>query len=235
MEKENKNVHAGHRQRMKDKALKHGFESFENHEILEMLLYPTIPQKDTNPLAHELINNFGSFHAVFEADESELLKVKGMSKSAAFLLKSIPSVLSRYVADKTNIDKPVVSSSDLAYEIVAPKYIGVKNEVSYIILMNNAGKVIACEALSSGTVNASLMPIRKVVELCIKHNATTVILAHNHPSGKTTPSMDDFTATKNIFKALKSIGVELIDHIIVSHNGYDSMRSMHQFERAFMD
>lgn len=234
MEKENKNIHAGHRQRMKDKALKHGFESFENHEILEMLLYAVIPQKDTNPLAHELIENFGSFHAVFEADESELLKVKGMNKSAAFLLKSIPSVLGRYIDDRNNSDKTVVNSSELAYEMVLPKYIGVTKEIPYILLLNNAGKVTACKALSSGTVNSSEMPIRKVIELCIKHNATQVILAHNHPSGDTTPSMDDFATTKNINVALKNIGVSLLDHIIVSQNGYSSMRSMHQFQRAFM-
>ena len=234
MEKENKNVHAGHRQRMKDKALKYGFESFENHEVLEMLLYPVIPQKDTNPMVHELIDSFGSFHAVFDADESELLKVKGINKSAAFLLKTIPNVLGRYMEDKNNSNKTVISSSELAYEIVSTKYFGVTKETPYIILMNNSGKVIACESFSSGTVNSADMPVRKVVELCIKHNATQVILTHNHPSGDTTPSMDDFTTTKNINNALKSIGVNLLDHIIVSQNGFSSMRSMHQFQRAFI-
>ena len=97
--KDVKNIHSGHRQRMREKAYKNGFDSFEQHELLEMLLYATVPQKDTNPIAHNLINSFGSFHAVFEAPVEELMKVSGMTKTSAFLLKMIPEISSEYLYD----------------------------------------------------------------------------------------------------------------------------------------
>lgn len=233
-EVKNKNIHIGHRMRMKEKALKYGFEHFDDHEVLEMILYFAVPQKDTNPIAHELINSFGSFYSVFEADEVQLLSVKGMNKSAAFLIKMMPEIFNRYMSDKNSILKaPVLNSSELAYEIFAPKYIGKKNEVAYALFMNNSGKVLACEAISDGTVNSTEIHTRKIIEYCIKYNATQVILAHNHPSGDPSPSMDDFITTKNIGASLKSINVRLLDHIIITHNDYRSMRSMQQFANAF--
>lgn len=231
--KEVKNIHAGHRQRMKDKALKYGFDSFENHEILEMLLYSVIPQKDTNPLAHELINTFGSFHAVFEAPEKEFLNIKGMNKSAVFLLKSIPAISSFYMQDKVKTDNIYIKSSEDAYKFLSPKFIGKTVEVAMVVLLNNSGKLLACESISDGIVNAAEFSIRKVIELCVKHNATQVILAHNHPSGVALPSMDDFIATKNVNTALKAMNCKLLDHLIIVENDYTAMSLSSQFKNAF--
>lgn len=233
MDNGTKNIHSGHRQRVKDKALKYGFDKFENHEILEMLLYSVIPQKDTNPIAHELINTFGSFYAVFDAPEKELLKVKGMTKSAVFLIKMIPSLSSFYIQDKTKDNNIFITSSESAYEFLAPKYIGKTNEVAMAILMNNSGKVLACETISDGTVNAAEINTRKIIELCIKYNATQVILSHNHPSGVAVPSMNDFVTTKNVNIALKAINARLLDHIVIADKEYVSMGKNSQFKSAF--
>lgn len=230
---EAKNIHAGHRQRMRERAAKNGFDSLEKHEMLEVLLYPVIPQKNTNPIAHELINTFGSFHAVFDAPEEELLKVKGMTRNAAFYLKMMPAVSSYYLQDKTDCESIIINSSEAAYKYFSPKYIGKTVEVAMALLLSNAGKVLACEIISDGTVNAAEIQTRKIIEFCIKHNATQVILCHNHPSGVALPSSDDFITTKNINVALKSINARLVDHIIIANDDYVSMRQTHQFENAF--
>lgn len=229
---ENKNPHAGHRTRMKNKALLHGFDSFEDHEFLEMLLYPVIPQKDTNELAHDLINNFGSFYAVFDAPYEELLKIKGMTNSAAFLLKMMTENMSRYMQDKIKDDFTTISSSEIAYRILSPKYIGKKDEVVGVILMNNIGRILGCEMLSSGIVNSVEISSRKIVELCVKYGATQIIISHNHPSGNAMPSLDDFNATKTISTMLKSMGVRLLDHIIITDKGFLSMEKMSDFKMA---
>ncbi len=231
--KEVKNIHSGHRQRMRDKALNHGFDSFEQHELLEMLLYSTVPQKDTNPIAHDLINAFGSFHAVFEAPAEELMKVKGMTKTSAFLLKMIPEISSEYVYDKVSSKTILVNASAKAYEYIAPKFIGEVNEVAYALFMNTAGKLLACEILDRGTLNSANIDSRKLVTLCLRHNAAQIIVCHNHPSGDSTPSSSDMITTKSIRVAVNSVNVRFLDHLIITDEGYTAMREMPQYAHLF--
>lgn len=228
-----KNVHAGHRQRMRDKAFNYGFEPFEQHELLEMLLYSVIPQKDTNPIAHNLINSFGSFHAVFDAPVEELMKISGMTKSAGFLLKLIPEISAEYLQDKVSGEKLSVTSCKDAYEFIAPKFIGKTNEEVYVLFLNTAGKLLASEILDKGSFSYANINSRKLISLCLKHNAAGIIICHNHPSGNSAPSPDDMIATKNIRTALNGVSVKLLDHIIITDNGYTSMREMKQYRHFF--
>lgn len=231
--KDVKNIHSGHRQRMREKAYKNGFDSFEQHELLEMLLYATVPQKDTNPIAHNLINSFGSFHAVFEAPVEELMKVSGMTKTSAFLLKMIPEISSEYLYDKVSGENNYIKTSEEAYNYIAPKYIGKTNEIIYVLFMNTAGKLISFEMLDKGSLNFANIDSRKLVSLCLKHNAAGIIICHNHPSGNATPSSNDMITTKNIRICVNSISVKLLDHLIITDKGYTSMREMKQYENLF--
>lgn len=231
--KDVKNVHSGHRQRMREKAYKNGFDSFEQHELLEMLLYSTVPQKDTNPIAHELINSFGSFHAVFEAPVEELMKISGMTKTSAFLLKMIPEISSEYLHDKVSGQKSYINSSEEAYKYIAPKYIGKTNEIVYVLFMNTAGKLLACEILDKGSFSFANIDSRKLVSLCLKHNAAGIIVCHNHPSGNPAPSSSDMITTKNIRICANSISVKLLDHLIITDKGYTAMREMKQYSHLF--
>ena len=231
--KEVKNIHSGHRQRMRDKAYKYGFDSFEKHELLEMLLYSTVPQKDTNPIAHNLINYFGSFHAVFEAPVEELMKVKGMTKTSAFLLKMIPEISSEYLDDKVSREIRIIKGNDDVFDFFRPKYVGETEEVSYAMFLNNASEILGSEIISRGSLNFANIDPRKLVQLCFKYNATQVALSHNHPSGDLTPSPNDVVTTKTLVASLSGVGIRLIDHVIFTSNGCLSMAFDERYSYIF--
>ena len=234
--KDNKNkkpIHSGHRQRMREKALEYGFETVKEHEVLEMLLFLGIPQRNTNPLAHELINTFGSFSAVFEADYEDLVAVKGMTQTAAFSIKMMPEIFSRYIQDKSKEKLADVEGTKDAFNYFYPKYVGATNEILYLMLLDNAGKVLSLEKLSLGGPSSSEVEIRKIIERCVKYRATQAILCHNHPSGKLEPSNDDFITTSKVYRVLNSIGVTLVDHLIVYNDKFVSLRENENYSTIF--
>ncbi len=234
--KDNKNkkpIHSGHRQRMREKALEYGFETFKEHEILEMLLFLGIPQRNTNPLAHELINKFGSFSAVFDADYEELVALKGMTQTAAFSIKMMPEIFSRYIEDKGKDKLADVNGTKDAFNYFYPKYIGATNEILYMMLLDSAGKVLSLDRLSLGGPGSSEVEMRKIVERCVKHRATQAILCHNHPSGVLESSRDDFVTTSKVNRVLKSIGVTLVDHMIVHGDKFVSLRENENYATIF--
>ena len=231
--KKKKPIHSGHRQRMREKALEYGFETFKEHEVLEMLLFLGIPQRNTNPLAHELINTFGSFSAVFEADYEDLVAVKGMTQTAAFSIKMMPEIFSRYIQDKSKEKLADVEGTKDAFNYFYPKYVGAINEILYLMLLDNAGKVLSLEKLSLGGPSSSEVEIRKIIERCVKYRATQAILCHNHPSGKLEPSNDDFITTSKVYRVLNSIGVTLVDHLIVYNDKFVSLRENENYSTIF--
>lgn len=226
-------MHGGHRERMRKKLINSDGAEFYQHELLEMLLYSTIPQKDTNPLAHSLIEEFGSFSAVFDADYGDLLKVNGIGVTSATLIKLIPLVAAAYLQDKNNLSGKYIRGDRDAFLYVLPKYVNLTDEMSSALLMNNSGKVLGWERLGMGTINVTEIPIRKLMTYCIKYNATQIILFHNHPSGVAIPSHNDVVTTKNIIDALAPISVKIADHIIIGGDDYVSMASSAEFAFLF--
>ena len=221
-------MHEEHRKRMREKYLNLGKSAFVEHEILEMLLFASLPRCDTNALAHSLIDKFGSFSGVCDADINELLKIKGVGTSTAFLLKLIPSVSSQYV-DSKYADGTLILSSEAAFAYLKAKYVDVKEEMASVLMLNRRGKLIKWEKLSDGGLGYTSIDNRKLIELCLCHNATQVILCHNHPSGIAIPSHDDLLTTQNIIKALQYIGVRVVDHIVIADDDYVSMASSIKF------
>lgn len=215
--KNDKNLHEGHRGRLKNRFLSNGLESFEDHNILEMLLFYSIPRKDTNDIAHELINHFGSLKAVFDADFEELITVKGISENSATLIKMIPAISRAYLANKSNT-KPVLDDVNKIKEFLFHTYYGETKEVVYILLLNNKFELISLEKVHEGSVNSARIELRKLVDVIIKKNAASVILAHNHPDGIPSPSYEDIQTTADLIATLNLIDIQLIEHFVVTEH-----------------
>ena len=214
-------MHEGHRNRLKMRVLKEGLDSFESHQVLELLLFYSIPRKDTNELAHELIKKFGSLSGVFEADPKELSKISGVGESTAFLLSLIPHLARRYSKDKWG-DKPEISSSTKAGQFTVSLFAGRTYEAFFVICLDAQNRVIYSDLVHEGTINEAPVYPRVLVETALRHKANSVILAHNHPGGSLNPSRADIEATNNIRNALEAISIKVIDHIIVCGEKYYS-------------
>ncbi len=217
--------HGGHRERLRNRFLSDGLDSFEEHEVLELLLTYCIPQKDTNPLGHTLIETFGDFSRVCDAPIEELEKINGLSHKSATFIKMIPQ-LSRLYFEEFGGNIKTLDSIDSMAKFLIPKYIGITKEVVYLVCMNNNNRVLDCQIIMDGIADATEINMRKIVELIIKTDATNVIISHNHPNASYLPSNDDIVTTKFIENMLNRINVKLIDHIIVSGNNYSSLRQL---------
>lgn len=228
-----KNVHEGHRERVKKQFLKEGFpEHVEPHKVLEMLLFYSIPRKDTNVLAHELLQTFGSFSGVFDAPCEELLKVPGVTLNTVCLIKMIMPIAKLYLTDRKN-GTVILPTRQEACEHLFHRFLGETNEIAMMMCLDNKGKLLSCDVIGHGDINSVGVSARKVLELAIKHGATSVILAHNHPRGLALPSNGDLKTTIKIAEALQHIGVYLIDHIIVADDDYVSMAETDKFAGIF--
>jgi DNA repair protein RadC len=217
-----KNVHANHRIRMKRRFLDEGsLDGFEMHEKLEMLLYYAYPRQDTNGIAHKLLDHFGSFSALCDAPVHNLMEY-GLTENVAVLLKMIPEFSRIYINDKHyNTDK-VIDLEHLG-EYFVPKFIGKDTEEVYLLLMDSKCKELFCGIVSKGSFTSSDVPVKRIVELTMKYNAYTAVLAHNHPSGSAIPSRADLKITKKLISTLQLVDSQLIDHIIVADNDYISL------------
>jgi len=218
-----KNLHAGHRQRMKDAFYKSGLKNMQPHQVLEMVLFNTIPYVDTNGIAHQLIDRFGSLSGVFDADPDELMEIPAIKPATVFLLKLIPEVSRVYYADRAGKAGRISKTEDMA-KIFQNDFRGRDHEVVSLILLSSAGKVVFHDILHEGSVNAAPIYKRKIMELCLKYNATAAALAHNHPSGNIMPSSNDMKTTRSLTAALAAVDVTLQDHFIFSDSDYMSMR-----------
>ncbi len=210
-------VHKSHRQRVYDRLQKEGIESFADHEILEVLLFFTIPRKDVNPLAHKLLDEYGSLSGIMDASIHDLIKTRGISKRSAILLTLIPSMLRRYNLDKIQPRSPL-DSSEKSCKYAKALMIGKSNETCYLLCLDSRNRLINAVHIKEGTPNELILNARSIVIAATKHEASSVILVHNHPRGSLKPSFEDISCTRKIALALGVIGIPLLDHIIVSED-----------------
>ena len=215
------NLHQGHRARLKGRFLAHGLDNFDDHNVLELLLFYSKPRGDTNPTAHTLIRHFGSLSEVFDAPIEELEKVAGIGEASALLIKLIPQISRRYLISRTVPDK-VINSSKKAGEYILPYFYGERDECVFIVCLDAKCKVLATRRLARGSVNSAVVNVRKLVELSLSFNASNVILAHNHTSGIALPSPEDKETTRRIMTALAAVDISLMDHIVVADEDYVS-------------
>lgn len=216
-------IHDGHRARLRKRFIEHGAESMEDHQILEMLLFYSIPRGDTNELAHALMAAFGSFSAVLEASATDLCRVPGIGMQSATMLSFMGSVVRRYLIDKNNQNVTIIGSVTDCTDYLQPYFAGRKNETVYILCLDAKCKVLSCKQIGEGSINSAAIPLRRVVDIALSCNASSVVLAHNHPGGIALPSKDDISTTKQIAAVLKSVDVILADHIVYSDDDCVSM------------
>ena len=214
-----KNPHKGHRQRVKARAIKEGIDSFEDHQVLELLLFYCIPMKDTNELAHALIGHYGSLSGVFDADPRDLCAQAGVTENTALLLSLLPSLARRYQQGKFK-QKTVLGSTGAAGEYAMALFTGRCNEAFYVICLDSQNQVNQATLLHEGTINEAPVYPRLIVETALRHQAASIILAHNHPGGSRQPSPADVAVTRKIKAATEAIAIAVVDHIIVAGDGY---------------
>lgn len=213
---------AGHRQRMKDRFRNEGLDHFDEVHVLELLLFYAVPQKDTKPLARALLDRFGSLPLVLEATVQELMTVPGVGENIATFL-SLITAAGRYYQVRRN-DKPLIlNSAESMSKYFVDLFYGLRNETVFLLCLDAKAKVLCCKKVGDGDVNSANIPIRRMVEIALGVNATSVVLAHNHPSGVAVPSIADRDTTERLAAALGAMDIILADHIVVADGDCVSM------------
>jgi len=220
--KKRDNIHEGHRERVREKYINNGdLDGFKEHEALEFLLYYCYPQKDTNKIAHKMIREFGGLSKLLEAAPREIAKRCNVTERVAILISLIPHLAKLYLLGKYD-EKFVMSNSKLVGEYCVALFTNVHYERFYMVCLDTQRRLIRAESLQEGGLDAAAIYPRVVIEAALKNRAACVILAHNHPGGRLLPSRSDMEVTKKLKEALKTIDVELVDHIIVADGDYYS-------------
>ena len=217
-------IHDGHREKMRRRFLSSGLEHFADHEALELLLFYAIPRRDTNPIAHALMDRYGSLSAVLSAPVEDLQEVEGIGESAAVLLKLVPHLYTKARLADARRQDVILNTTHSAGTYLMEYFLNERNEVIYQLGLDRKSKVLFCRKLGDGNVGSAALDLRKLVENAILNHASTVVLAHNHPSGIALPSPEDYVATDRVKAALATIGVELVDHIIIADREFVSMK-----------
>ena len=217
-------VHAGHRQRVKQRFLQEGLSHFERHQIVEMLLFFGIPRRDTNELAHRLMEAFGSLSGVLDAPYEELCRIPGMSENAAVLLCFCKQLAREYAKDQQQAET-VLKSYQRMGEYAVPFFAGLEHEAVLLICMDSRYRVRHAGIVTEGSVNAAQINTRLILQTALRHNATAVVLAHNHPGGSAVPSREDVATTQQLRKVLSPAGIALLDHIVVAGDEFMSMHN----------
>ena len=222
-------IHKGHRERLKKRFLEHGLDSFTDVQALELLLFFAVPRQDTNPMAHALLDRFGSLSQVLAASPAELQKVPGIGANGAALLSLVPQFCRFCQVDSVQRIK-CLTTLDACGEYLLPYFLGRNQETVFLLCLDAKCKVLCCKEVGEGDVNSASISIRKIVETALVTNASTVVLAHNHPSGVATPSEEDIQTTRQVAAALRAVGITLIDHMVVAEGDFISMaQSGHRF------
>lgn len=217
------NIHDGHRARLRESFLQNGLAGMNAITALELLLSFSIPRRDTNPIAHALLDRFGSLQEVFDATEQELCEVNGVGTNTAVLLKLIPQIMRKSAVDKA-AELSCILNTQNARDYLMPHFLYERDEVAILLLLDTQKRVIRCTELSRGVVNSVNVDVRKVLETALKYRASSVILAHNHPDGPAVNSREDDTVTHQVFRSLLTVGISLIDHLIFASDAVYSYR-----------
>ena len=228
----NKNLHEGHRARLKGRFVKDGLDGFEEHNVLELMLFYGIPYKDTNNIAHRLIEKFGSFERVLEADIESLREVDGIGENTAVMLKLFQAVTKYYDEKKHQLQVKLSNPEDIVNFVRAHcRYRA--EEVFTVFALDGDCKYLAHEDISTGSLNMTEVSTRKAVDFVLRSKAACAIITHNHPSGIALPSAQDIEVTKMVADALSAIPVSLVDHIIIADNDYVSMAQSSKYSHLF--
>ena len=218
-----KKQRSGHRERVRRRFLDEGLDGFKDYEALEMLLFYAVPRQDTKVIAKRLIDQFGSLQAVFHTQPERLMQEAGLTEATAALIAMLPQLARKIEEQQAQENARIRSTLDAGRDVIA-MFRSRQDESVRILCLNASGKVVRRARIAEGDVNAVHFPIRKLVEEALACKAVSVILAHNHPGGTMAPSQEDLDATKAAKAALETVGIRLLDHLIVAGDNYCSLR-----------
>ena len=216
-------IHKDHRKRVKERFLQEGLDHFSQVQALEMLLFYAVPRQDTKVITKRLIDQFGSLQAVFHTPPDRLMQEAGLTEATAALIAMLPQLARKIEEQQAQENARIRSTLDAGRDVIA-MFRGRQDESVRILCLNASGKVVRRARIAEGDVNAVHFPIRKLVEEALACKAVSVILAHNHPGGTMAPSQEDLDATKAANAALETVGIRLLDHLIVAGDNYCSLR-----------
>ena len=215
--------HEGHRERVKKRFLRHGLTGFEDHNVLELLLFYAVPRQDTNLLAHRLLETFGTLDRVFEALPEELTAVPGIGEHAAALIRLVPAAAQRYLEAKESMTD-ILPDVDSVGRYLVPRFMSLRRECVMLLCLDMKMKLLDCRVIGAGSLSAANFSVRDIVQVCLLYNTKYAVLAHNHVDGIAIPSREDIYATQEVRKALDLVDIRLLDHIIVAGQDFVSMK-----------
>ena len=213
------NEHADHRQRMKDRFLENGLDIFDEHQVIELLLFFGIPRRDTNVIAHRLIKRFGSLRDVLDAPYEELLTVDGIGEHAATLIKLSAELSRRYLLSES-LDTERFDTVEKLGKFLINLFLGKRNEEVYLLTFNGKMEMLSCDKLADGLSNLVSFSVKPLIESAILTHASGIVLAHNHPGGIASPSGSDISLTDQLMYMCDQISIPLIEHFVVAGNSY---------------
>lgn len=222
-------IHDGHRERMRKRIEEYGVESLQDHEILEFLLYYCVPRKDTNEIAHKILDSFGSLSEVFNASVERLQKIDGISYNTAIFLSSLSGISRKYTSNKSG--EVYINTVEKCVNVMRPIMSTLTREEIHMLLRDSAGKLIKRVVLNKGIVNESVCNVREIADIALKNEASGVVLIHNHPSNVASPSFADQVMTEKIYLALTMLGIDLDDHIIIAKDEHYSFKQSGMFDK----
>lgn len=229
------NFNAGHRDRLRQRMQKEGLSTFQDHEVLELLLFQCIPRRDTNKLAHELLDSFGGLAGVLDAAPQQLMMVKGVSEVTACFLSSLKEIWQRYKKSQSKQTSLSTVADIIRYSrvLIAESYIE-KLVVAYV---DYDSKFLLKEEFTSNEVDKIHVDPKRIVSSALRVNAAGVLLFHCHPKGECEPSEQDDEFTNALFYALGVLGIVLLDHVIFNAQGefysYSKNGSMEEISKDF--
>jgi len=215
----------GHRQRLRQRFVDGGADALQDYELLELFLFMAIPRKDVKPLAKDLLKRFGSLPALLSAPLHELTKVSGISENTAIALQAVAATSTRMLKQEL-MQRPVLNNWSRLMDYCQATMAHETKEHFRILFLNKKNEMIADEVQGSGTVDHTPAYPREIMKRALDLGATAMILIHNHPSGDPKPSQADVDVTRNIMRAAEPFNIVIHDHIVVSRNGYSSLKNM---------
>lgn len=221
---ENKNLHAHHRERLRGRYRDNGIISMQEHEILEMLLFYSIPVINTNPVAHALLKEFGSLKNVFEAPIDALSQVDGLGEKSALYISFLGDVFTKISMSYEN-KKASMTFNSLG-EMLVNEFSKDKTERVFAVMLDAKDKIICKEHICNGTFKGAQLDMKKIARIALSKDVAKVVIAHNHPDGNPNPSTADKAATTLLSSFLNQIGVELKEHYIIADNVYVGIRNL---------
>lgn len=211
----------GHRRRLRERFLTSGLSGFHDYEVIELLLTLTTPRKDCKDAAKAAIKRFKTLQGVFEADAAELCQVKGIGPANLIGIRLIKAVTDRYLKKKLIAGNPVNNSREL-HDYLRHSMRDKFRECFKVVFLDAKNRIIALETLFTGTLTASSVYPREVVQAALNHHAAALIFAHNHPSGDPEPSAEDIAITRQLVFACRVMGITVHEHLIIGADKYFS-------------